>query len=102
MKRALFLLPLLTLAGCAITAEQRVNAALQNAGIPARVAGCMAKRMVDKLSIDQLKELKALAKEREPGETMSVKHVLHRVEALGDPEIVTVTTRAAITCEIKG
>jgi hypothetical protein len=102
MKRALIVLPLLALAGCAITPEQRVNAALQKAGVPPRIAHCMAGRMAAKLSIAQLKQLKALVKSDEPDEKMNVKHALRRVAALGDPEIVSVTTRAAITCEIKG
>ena len=104
MKRALFLIPLLslTLAGCAVTPEQRVNAALRQAGVPPRVASCMAERMAAKLSIEQLKELKALAKSDEPGEKMSAKHILKRVAAIGDPEVVEVTSRAAIGCYIAG
>jgi hypothetical protein len=103
MKRAFLLLPAFALlAGCAITPEQRVNAALRQAGVPPRVASCMAERMAAKLSIEQLKELKRLAKSGEPGEKTSAKHIIHRVEAIGDPEIVSVTTRAAIGCYIAG
>jgi hypothetical protein len=103
MKRTLLLLPALALlAGCAITPEQRVNAALRDAGVPPRVASCMAERMAAKLSIEQLKELKQLSKSGEPGEKMSAKHIIHRVEALGDPEVVSVTTRAAVGCYIAG
>lgn len=104
MKRALFLLPALSLvlAGCAITPEQRVNAALRNAGVPPRVASCMAERMASKLSIQQLEELKHLAKSEEPGARMSAKHILKRVAAIGDPEVVEVTSRAAIGCYIAG
>ncbi|HWI86224.1 MAG TPA: hypothetical protein VNT42_07890 [Sphingomonas sp.] len=102
MKRALFVIPLLALTGCAVTPEQRVNAALRQAGVPARIASCMAERMVDKLSIAQLKELKALAKTDEPGERMSARHILKRVAAIGDPEVVGVTSRAAIGCYIAG
>jgi hypothetical protein len=104
MKRALLLIPALalTLAGCAVTPEQRVNAALRQAGVPPRVASCMAERMAAKLSIEQLKELKALAKSDEPGEKMTPKHILKRVAAIGDPEVVEVTSRAAIGCYIAG
>ena len=103
MKRSLLLLPaFVALAGCAATPEQRVNAALRNAGVPPHVASCMAERMADRLSITQLKELKALAKDHEPGEKMSAKHILKRVAALSDPEIVSVTSRAAIGCYIAG
>jgi len=104
MKRALALLSALslTLAGCAVTPEQRVNAALREAGVPPRVAGCMAERMAAKLSIGQLKELKRLAALREPGESMGPKHILRSVEAIGEPEIVRVTTRAALGCYLAG
>ncbi len=102
MKRAFLILPLIALAGCVATPEQRVNAALQQAGVPSPVAHCMAERMVAKLSIAQLKELKALAKDHEPGEKMSAKHILKRVATIGDPQIVEVTSRAAIGCYIAG
>jgi hypothetical protein len=102
MKRILLLIPLIALAGCAATPEQRVNAALRNAGVPPRVASCMAERMAAKLSIEQLKELKAIARSDEPGERMSAKHILKRVAAVGDPEVVEVTSRAAIGCYIAG
>jgi hypothetical protein len=103
MKHAPLLLPALALlAGCAVTPEQRVNAALRDAGVPPRVASCMAERMAARLSIEQLKELKRLAALREPGESTGPKHILRSVEAIGDPEILRVTTRAAIGCYIAG
>jgi hypothetical protein len=103
MKRSLLpLLSLLALAGCAVTPEQRVNSALREAGVPPRVASCMAERMAARLSIEQLKELKALSKLREPGEKMGPKHIMRSVEAIGDPEVVRVTTRAALGCYIAG
>jgi hypothetical protein len=103
MRHALLLVPaLLALAGCAVTPEQRVNSALRDAGVPPRVASCMAERMAARLSIAQLKELKALSKLHEPGEKMGPKHILRSVEAIGDPEIVRVTSRAALGCYIAG
>jgi hypothetical protein len=103
VKHALLILTACTLlVGCAITPEQRVDMALRDAGVPPRVAGCMAERMAAKLTIDQLKELKALAKARQPGEKMSAKHILKRVAAIGDPEVIEVTSRAAIGCYIAG
>ena len=103
MKKLLLLAPaLIALAGCAVTPEQRVNAALRQAGVPPRVASCMAERMASKLSIEQLKELKRLAALREPGESSGPKHILRSVEAIGDPAIVRVTTRPAPGCRIAG
>jgi len=103
MTRALLLLPAFALlAGCAITPEQRVTAALRDAGVPPRVASCMAERMADRLSVGQLKELTRLAALREPGESNGPKHILRSLEAIGDPEVVRVTTRAAVGCYIAG
>ena len=103
MKKVLLLAPaLIALAGCAVTPEQRVNAALRQAGVPPRVASCMAERMADRLSIEQLRELKRLSALRDPDEHMGPKHILRSVEALGDPEIVRVTSRAALGCYIAG
>lgn len=103
MKRSLLLLlPAAALAGCAVTPEQRVDAALQDAGVPPRVASCMAERMAARLSIRQLKELKDLAKLRDTDEKIGPKHILRNVEAIGDPEIVSVTSRAAIGCYLAG
>ena len=103
MKRLFLLAPaLLALAACAVTPEQRVDSALREAGVPARVASCMAERMAARLSIEQLKELKALSKLHQPGEKMGAKHIMRSVEAIGDPEVVRVTTRAALGCYIAG
>jgi len=100
------LLPLLllpaALAGCAVTPEQRVDAALRDAGVPPRVASCMAERMVDRLSIHQLLQLRALSKGSGADKERGPKHILRAVQALGDPQIVSVTSRAALGCYIAG
>jgi hypothetical protein len=103
LKRAALLL-LLPLAACAASPEQRVRAALVDAGVKEEVARCMAERMVAKLSIEQLQELKrlgSLAKE-DPGKKMTPRRILRQVEALGDPEVVSVTSHAAIVCYVMG
>jgi hypothetical protein len=105
LKPVAVLLPLALLAGCAATPEQRVRAALVNAGVQDDVAHCMAHRMVEKLSLQQLMELKrlaALAKEEDPDRKMTPHRLLRKVEALGDPEIISVTSRAAIGCYLMG
>ena len=96
------LLPLLALAACA-TPESRVQTALMDAGISRPVAGCMAERMVDRLSIDQLRQIKSLSKlGGRSVEAMSIAELLHRVRALGDPEILAVVSRAGLGCAIAG
>jgi hypothetical protein len=103
-KRAALLL-LLPLAACAASPEQRVQAALVDAGVKEEVARCMAERMAAKLSISQLLELKrlgSLARQEEPGKKMTPRRILRKVEALGDPEVVSVTSHAAIVCYVVG
>lgn len=99
---ALFILLALPLVGCASTSpEARVRSSLVDAGISPPVAACMAERMVDRLSISQLKRLHSLA--RLPGRDvgdMTVDQLLHELRALDDPEIFAVVSRAGIGCAI--
>ena len=97
-------LPLLALSACATaTAETKLRNGLIDAGLSPRVAGCMAERMVDRLSIAQLKRLKSLASLRDaPIEQMTVAEFLYRVRGLQDMELLEVTTRAGLGCAISG
>lgn len=101
---ALPVLAALLLAGCAtVSPEARVRTKLIDAGIRPPVAGCMAERMVDRLSLVQLKRLQSLgglSGDRMRG--MSVDELVHRLRALQDPEIVSVVLRAGIGCSIAG
>jgi hypothetical protein len=100
MTKYLILLPLLTLAGCA-TPEIRLRTGLMDAGLSERMAGCMADRMINELSIVQLRRLQSLgslkgAQARE----LSVADFLHKVRALRDPEILSETSKAAGACAL--
>lgn len=101
MKRILTLiLPLLALSACA-TPETRLRTGLMNAGLGTNQSACMADRMVDKLSLIQLRRIASLrnfGKER-IGD-MSIDRFLHNIRSLEDTEILTVTTRAALSCAI--
>lgn len=55
----------------------------------------MAERMVDRLSLAQLMRLADLPRARE---AESLDRFLRRVRALGDPEILSVTTSSAALC----
>jgi hypothetical protein len=92
----------LTIAGCA-TPQSQLQAGLMDAGLSRNQAGCMAERMDDKLSLGQLmkiRSLKNVGKERIAD--TSVSRFLRNIRALNDPEIVSVTTRAALGCAISG
>ena len=101
MRRAITLL-FLALAACTpVTPEVRVRTALVDAGLNREVAACMAERMVDRLSIPQLRKLASLSKLRDSDlRTMTIEQFLHRIRALGDPEILKVVTKAGIGCAI--
>jgi hypothetical protein len=93
---ALLVPPLLMLAACS-TPEQMTRDGLESAGIPRPMAGCMAKRMVDRLSLLQLRRLAGLGK---AGRSTSVDQFLYRVRSLNDSKIVGVTTSSAALCAL--
>ena len=82
------------LAGCGMP-EARLRAGLVNAGLPAPLAGCMAGRMVDRLSLAQLHRIGDLPAARDAA---SVGEFLHNVRALRDPQILSVSTSSAALC----
>lgn len=81
-------------AGCA-SPETRLRNGLVDAGLPEGLAGCMADRMVDRLSLIQLRRLADL---EAAGRAPTTESFLHRVRSLRDPEIWTVTSSAAARC----
>lgn len=94
-------LPLMLLAaGCVQTiAEGRVKTALLDAGVPPGDADCMSQRMVDRLTIVQLRKLEAL--KAQPGEAerpATLSEFVTRVRRVGDAEVVAVTASSAALC----
>jgi hypothetical protein len=88
------MLPLLMLAGCS-TPETMTREGLVRAGISKPVAACMASRMVDRLSILQLRRLAGLGKAER---SRDLDQFLYRVRSLRDSEIVGVTASSAALC----
>jgi hypothetical protein len=101
MKRLIILTPLsLALAGCA-TPETRIRTALIDAGLPKPVAGCMAGRMVDRLSLFQLNKLRGLGKLKDKKvRELSIEEFVKRTKALQDPEILGVVTSSGLVCAV--
>jgi hypothetical protein len=92
----------LALSACAtFSPEQKVRANLIKAGLSPHMAGCMANKMVDRLSLGQLRELQSLASlgKADMG-GMSIDRFLHKVRSIKDPEIFIVTSRAALSCAL--
>jgi hypothetical protein len=90
----------LTLTACA-TPETRIRNSLVEAGLPKSVAGCMAGRMVDKLSLGQLMKLRGLGKLQDKSvRELSVAEFIKRTKALQDPEILGVVTSSGLVCAV--
>ena len=93
---------ILALAACA-SPENRLEAGLREAGLSQRQSACMADRMAGKLSIGQLLKLRSLGNfQDERVGDMGMKRFLKNIRALEDPEILAITTRAALGCAISG
>ena len=96
---AFALVALLMLGACAEQiAESRVRSALTDAGVSDRTAECMAGRMVDRLTVPQLRRLEELKHSSEGTREDSVADYLQRVRRVGDPEVLAVTTSSAALC----
>ena len=96
------LLAVLVLAGCATTSpRERVRSELLTAGLKPRLANCLADRLVDRLSIAELRQLGRAAKlPRKDVGAMSINELADRLAAVGDPHIVSVVTSAGLGCAI--
>ena len=77
----------------------RVRSALVEAGVSESDSTCMAQRMVDRLTIEQLRKLEAL--KARPGEAerpTTLGEYVARVRRVGDAEVVAVTASSAGLC----
>ena len=97
---ALPLLLAVTIVGCA-TPETRIRNALVEAGLSKPIAGCMADRMVDRLSLGQLNKLRGLGKlQDKKSRQLSIEEFVKRTKALQDPEILGVVTSSGVICTL--
>jgi hypothetical protein len=84
----------LALSGCVERiAESRVRSALIDAGLSDQTSACMARRMVDRLTISQLRKLQALR-----GPKRSLADYVLAVRKVGDREVLEVTASSAALC----
>ena len=97
MRRAVFLIALVaTTSGCVQDIkESKVKSALVEGGLSDQLAGCMAHRMAQKLTIKQLKSLQKL--NRAPRHTIS--EFVTALRQNGDADAVEVTLSSAALCK---
>ena len=90
----------MALTGCSQVVETGVADHLEQAGLPAGMAQCMARIWTERLSAQQLVRLGQTAAEmaeaRQQGEP--VIQIFNRAKALDDPQIVEVVTQSTATC----
>lgn len=107
MKRfwTLPILATLALSACA-SPEVRIAQKLMDYGFDRSTAYCVGDELEDRLSNRQLKTLATLAsdlsKEGRNYRNMTVRELVDRVRRTGDPELLTVLTRAGIGCAVLG
>ena len=98
MWRAAILFTVL-LTGCVSRiAESRVRAALIANGLAPQYAECMAERMVDRLSIGQLRRLERL---QGLGQTRTPAAFVAKVRSVNDSEALAVVTSSAAVCALR-
>ena len=93
----------LVLGACATSYESRLRNTFMNAGLSPSVSGCMADRLVDRLSESQLRSLARLTGFRDRDvRGMTVEDFLRRSRALVDASIYVEVTRVGLGCAIAG
>lgn len=82
--------------------EAQVESALLANGLPAPMAECMAPRLTDRLSINQLRKLQRMApQEGEGALPTSTTQALERLRRVDDDEAVEQLVRTGTTCGIE-
>ena len=93
----------LALGACAHSYEDRIRSNLMDAGLSRSVAGCVADRMVDRLSSDQLRSIARLGGGSDRRlRDMTIGEFLRHYRAALDPEVYAVLARAGVGCSIAG
>ena len=89
--------------GLRMVTERSVEVALVEAGVPQEQAACMAPRMTERLTPEQLRKLQNVApQEGEAKLPRDTGEALDRIRRVDDPEAIEVTVRAAAACTLGG
>ncbi len=113
MKRIAVVFALLLVAGLIVwatiggglqgTVEDRLEDRMVAAGLSQPMAECLAGRMAERLSVNQLRKLENLRPEEgEADIPLSVAEFLERVRRVDDPEVLEVTASSAAICAFGG
>ena len=87
---------------CKAVAENRVETALVDAGIPAGMAGCMAPTWADKLSVEQIRGIQRFADDvRAEGGQLTGGRLIDHARSWNDPQALAVVTTSAARCAVR-
>jgi hypothetical protein len=87
--------------GCSAIVTDRVAAGLIEAGLPERMAHCMAPIWAERLSVRQIRRISQLGAEvRADGGSLTAFGLIDRVRRMNDPEAVQVVTSSAARCAL--
>jgi len=97
-----FAVAALTVSGCTTIKENRVEAALVEAGISPGMAGCMSEIWADDLSVSQLRGISRFADSiKEDGRSLTVGRLVGHVREWNDPEALGVVTTSVARCAVR-
>jgi hypothetical protein len=99
-RRPAFVLLALAVASCGISRESRIEARLEKAGMKPKLARCMAHKLNEKLSDDELSELADATRRQPDGERLNGRALAAQIVAIDDPHLVETVSRALLGCSI--
>lgn len=103
MRVAGLILAVMALSGCSQIAESRMEDTLVDAGLPPQMAGCMAERMSDRLTFNQMRKLTRLQAEGDEADVpLTIPDFLERARRVNDPEALEVAAASAAVCAFQG
>jgi hypothetical protein len=100
----LALVALVLVAGCSLVSpETRVRDKLLAAGVKPHMADCLAPKLSRKLSTGELEALGKAAKGTGDHQGhVGLGELTDRLQAINDPHVIAVVTRAGLSCAILG
>jgi hypothetical protein len=108
MRRSLILPVFLAVAACSgLSREARIETKLEQAGIKPHLARCLAHKLDDSLSDDELARLSEAAKaarnaDADGGRHLSIGRLADQLQSPDDRHLADVVSRAALGCAILG
>ena len=87
---------------CRAVVENRVETALVDAGLSAGMAGCMAPRWANRLSVEQIRGIQRFANNvRAEGGQLTAGRLIDHARSWNDPQALGVVVTSAARCALR-